>query len=329
MYSCICVRLLEIVLIIISKGNRYMNTPILVVLAAGLGSRYGGLKQIAPVDDEGHILIDYALYDAKQAGFDRVIFIITPALEKDFREVIGNRVAKHMEVNYAFQTLDLIPSGFEIPSGRTKPWGTAHAVLSAKNLIDANFASINADDYYGADAYRKLYDFLINEAGDGNHAMIGYRLGNTLTDYGHVARGICKTENDMLVEIAERTHVETRPGGGAFTEDGENFTFVPGNTVVSMNIWAFGRKILDDIDKRFSAFLKRAVAIDPLKSEYYLPVLVNDLLQDNVAKITVIPTEEKWLGVTYAKDMPPLRITLGQMRNDKKYPRKLWGEPSE
>ena len=306
------------------KGVEIVVKPILIVMAAGLGSRYGGLKQIAPVDDEGHILMDYALYDAKLAGFERVIFIITPSLEKDFRETIGDRIAKHMDVSYAFQTLESLPSGFSLPEGRTKPWGTAHAILSAKDSIDANFAAINADDFYGADAYCKLFNFLLNEAGDGRYAMIGYVLGNTLTEYGHVSRGVCKTSGVRLIEIAERTHIEARPGGGAFTEDGKNYTFVPSDTVVSMNAWAFGRSFINEIEERFAKFLKENLVNNPLKCEYYLPVLANQLLLDGKAQIKILPTNEKWFGVTYAQDMPALREAIIQMKRENKYPRVLW-----
>ena len=306
------------------KGMSVTKKPILIVMAAGLGSRYGGLKQIARVDDEGCILIDYSLYDAKRAGFERVVFVITPELEKDFREIIGDRIAKHMDVQYAFQSLEMLPEGFEAPEGRIKPWGTAHAVLSTKRLIDSDFAVINADDYYGSFAYRAMYNFLMNEASDRRHAMIGYRLGNTLTEYGYVARGVCETDGDKLVSIAERTHIEMCPGGAAYTDDGENYVFVPADAVVSMNIWGFGLSVMSEIEKRFTTFLQTNLPQNPIKCEYYLPVTMNQLLMDGVAEIKVIPTDDKWYGMTYSDDLPAVRNALASMRKERVYPEKLW-----
>ena len=303
-----------------------MKKPVLVVMAAGLGSRYGGLKQIEPVDASGHILIDYALYDAVRAGFERVVFIITPKLEKDFREIIGERIERHMEVNYAYQLLDTLPPGFGIPEGRIKPWGTAHAVLSAKNSVDSNFAVINADDFYGAAAFRAIYDFLRDEADYSRHAMVGYKLGNTLTEHGHVARGICKTDGDKLLEIVERTHIEAHQGGAVYTEDGVIFSFVPEDTVVSMNLWGFGLSMMGEIESRFAAFLEEYLAKDPLKCEYFLPLVPNSLLKEGKAEIKVLPTNDKWYGVTYTADMPVVREAIARMKAEGKYPEILWGD---
>jgi len=296
----------------------------LVVLAAGMGSRYGGLKQIAPVDDFGNILTDYSLFDAKRAGINRVVFIIRRDLEADFKEVIGNRVEKYMEVRYAYQELDMLPAGFTIPEGRTKPWGTAHAILCAKDQIDSDFAVINADDYYGPGAYQAAHDFLAKNTGENNHAMVGYILGKTLTENGHVARGVCKVENGELVEIAERTHIETRPGGAAFTEDGVNFTFIPADTLVSMNFFALKRSIIDEAEKRFAGVLEAEVPTNPLKSEFFLPKLANTLLQEKAATIEMLSTDEKWYGVTYSDDMPVVKAALAQMVAEGKYPEGLW-----
>jgi len=289
-----------------------------------LGSRYGGLKQIAPVDDFGNILTDYSLFDAKRAGINRVVFIIRRDLEADFKEVIGNRVEKYMEVRYAYQELDMLPAGFTIPEGRTKPWGTAHAILCAKDQIDSDFAVINADDYYGPGAYQAAHDFLAKNTGENNHAMVGYILGKTLTENGHVARGVCKVENGELVEIAERTHIETRPGGAAFTEDGVNFTFIPADTLVSMNFFALKRSIIDEAEKRFAGVLEAEVPTNPLKSEFFLPKLANTLLQEKAATIEMLSTDEKWYGVTYSDDMPVVKAALAQMVAEGKYPEGLW-----
>ena len=303
-----------------------MNKPILVVMAAGLGSRYGGLKQIAPVDDNGQILMDYAIYDAKRAGFETVACVIAPGMEREFREVIGSRIESGMELRIAHQRLDMLPGGFRVPEGRTKPWGTAHAVFSAKDLIDGPFAVINADDYYGADAFRAIYDFLKNKAGEGRHAMVGYRLENTLTEHGHVARGVCKTGGGRLLEIVENTHIEKREGGAESILGDGSRVFLPGDTTVSMNMWGFGKGMMDEIEARFAGFLTENLPKNPLKAEYFLPFVPNALLREGKAEISVLPTAEKWYGVTYAQDMPVVREALKKMRLDGKYPDNLWEE---
>ncbi len=299
--------------------------PILMVMAAGMGSRYGGLKQIEPVDDHGHILMDYALFDAGRAGFERVFFIITEALERDFRAAIGDRIAKHMEVRYAYQRPDDLPPGFAVPEGRTKPWGTAHALLAARSITDQSFAAINADDYYGAGAFRSMYGFLETQAGDTAHAMVGYAVGNTLTEHGSVARGVCRTEGGRLIEIAERTHVEMRPGGAAYTEDGEHFTFLPADTPVSMNFWGFGRAMMEELEARFALWLAKKLPGNPLKSEFFIPLPVNDMLREGKATFSVLPSDDRWFGMTYAADMPKVRDELRRLREKDQYPEGLWG----
>jgi len=294
-------------------------------MAAGIGSRYGGLKQIEPVDGAGRVLIDYSLYDAVRAGFDRAVFIIRPDMERDFHEYIGKYFTGHMSVSYAPQTMDALPPGFGVPEGRIKPWGTAHAVLCARHLVDADFAVINADDFYGASAFQSVYDFLINEADSGHHAMIGYTIGNTLTENGYVARGVCKTDGGRLMEITERTHIETRPGGAAYTEDGANYSFIPDDTTVSMNFWAFGQSVMNEIDNRFPAFLSENLPKAPLKCEYFLPLIPNMLLREGKAEIRVLHTPDKWYGVTYAADIPVVRRALERMRYEGKYPEFFWG----
>lgn len=301
-----------------------MNQPILIIMAAGMGSRFGGLKQMAPVDKEGHILMDFSLYDAYRAGFRRVVFVITPQIEEDFKANIGERISKQMEVRYSFQMLNDLPEGFALPEGRTKPWGTAHAVLSAKNLIDAPFAVINADDYYGKTAFKGIFDFLQNEADASHHAMVGYQLGNTLTENGHVARGVCKVEGGKLIEVIERTHIEKRPEGAAYTEDGKHFHFLPADTVVSMNFWGFGLEMMDEIEKRFAGFLRENTEKNPLKYEYFIPLVVNDVLHENKAELRVLPTPDKWYGMTYAADMPIVQEAIAKMKREGEYPKKLW-----
>ncbi len=297
----------------------------LVVMAAGLGSRYGGLKQIAPVDPNGHILMDYSIYDALRAGFDRVVCIIKPEMREDFYEVIGHRIEKHVEVRYAYQRLDNLPAGYSVPEGRTKPWGTAHALLCAKEQIDAPFAVINADDFYGRDAFAAIAAFLREKHGAGEHAMVGYRIENTLTENGHVARGVCETdENGFLRGVMERTHIEPREGGAAFTEDGEHFTFVPAGTIVSMNLWGFQPGVMEEIDRRFAPWLDETLPVNPLKGEYFLPLIPNALIHEGKGSVRVLSTHEKWYGVTYHDDMPKLQAALAGMRADGVYPEGLW-----
>ena len=307
-----------------------MKKPVLVIIAAGMGSRYGGLKQIDPVDEQGHIIMDFSIFDAKRAGFEKVVFIIKKENEADFREVIGERMTKHMEVAYVFQDLNNIPEGFSVPEGRVKPWGTAHAVLSAIDEIDGPFAVINADDYYGRHAFQTIYDYLSTHEDDDKYryTMVGYELQNTVTDNGHVARGICQVSADGKLEgIQERTRIEKRDGKIAFTEDdGETWTFVPGETLVSMNMWGFTRSILDEIKAGFPAFLEKGIAENPLKCEYFLPTVVDNLEKAGRAEVTVLSSKDKWFGVTYKEDKPVVVEAIRKMKEDGLYPERLWGE---
>lgn len=298
--------------------------PILVIMAAGLGSRFGGLKQITPVDDNGHLLIDYSIFDAIQAGFGRVICIIKPELEKDFDECITRRLNGKVDVRYAYQTIDHLPQGYSVPEGRTKPWGTAHAVLCAKDLIDAPFCVINADDFYGRSAFESIASFLSEQADETHHAMVGYRVENTLTENGSVARGVCEVdENGMLTGVTERTSIVPCEGGAMFTEDG-NETFVPAGTHVSMNMWGFHPSLLQEIDIRFAPWLDTHVPANPLKCEYFLPLIPNLLISEGKASVRVLPTQEKWYGVTYANDLPRLKEALEALRQSGMYPEQLW-----
>jgi len=300
------------------------SKPILVIMAAGLGSRYGGLKQIDPVDDQGQILIDYAIYDALQAGFGRVVCVVKPEIEPEFREVIGNRIAPFVTLEYAHQRLERLPEGFRVPEGRKKPWGTAHAVLCAAPLINGPFAVINADDFYGRTAFRQLADFLAQPHGDNEYAMVGYRIQNTLTEHGYVARGVCRVEDGRLTEIVERTHIEPRAGGAAFTEDGGHFTFLPDGTTVSMNVWGFQESLLAEVEARFAGFLRENLPAAPLTCEYFLPSVPNQLIAEGKASVAVLPTHEKWYGVTYREDMPRVRAAIAAMKDGGLYPGRLW-----
>ena len=307
-----------------------MKKPVVVIMAAGMGSRYGGLKQIDPVDEQGHIIMDFSIFDAKRAGFEKVVFIIKKENEADFKEAVGNRMAEQMEVAYVYQDLHNIPEGFEVPEGRVKPWGTAHAVLSAIDEIDGPFAVINADDYYGRDAFQVIYDYLATHEDDDKYryTMVGYKLENTVTDNGHVARGVCDTnEAGELVRITERTRIEKRNGGIAYSEDdGASWTELPGDTLVSMNMWGFTRSILDEIKAGFPAFLEKGLVSNPMKCEYFLPAVVSTLLEEGRATVAVLASADKWYGVTYKEDKPVVVQAIKKMKAEGRYPEKLWGE---
>lgn len=302
-----------------------MNHPALVIMAAGMGSRFGGPKQIVPVDDQGHIIIDFSLYDAWRAGFRKVVFIIKEEMEADFRARIGDRVAAYLDVHYVYQTLDCLPEGYRVPAGRVKPWGTGHAVACAANVVHEPFAVINADDYYGADAFHQIYDFLARERPECEHAMVGYLLRNTVTEHGHVARGICRQEDGYLTGVTECTHIEKRDDDAAYTEDGETFVPLSGDTVVSMNFWGFSPKIMDELWKRFPAFLDKALQENPLKAEFFLPSVANAQIQEGLGTIRLLSTPEAWHGVTYREDLESVRQAIAQLRSSGVYPETLWG----
>lgn len=299
-------------------------------MAAGMGSRYGGLKQIDPVDEEGHIIMDFSMFDAKRAGFEKVIFIIKRENEADFRAAVGDRMENYMEVSYAFQEIDNIPDGCQVPEGRVKPWGTAHAVLSCIDQIDGPFAVINADDYYGQEAFRLIYDYLASHEDDDKYryTMVGYELGNTVTDNGHVARGVCDMNSEgELIAIHERTRIEKRDDGIAYTEDdGATWVSVPADTTVSMNMWGFTRSILDEIKAGFPAFLNEGLKKNPMKCEYFLPAVVSDLLGEDRATVAVLKSADKWYGVTYKEDKPVVMSAIKKMKDDGLYPAHLWEE---
>lgn len=300
-----------------------MSKPVLVIMAAGMGSRYGGLKQIDTIDAQGHIIMDFSIYDAKLAGFEKVVFIIKKENLEVFQEVIGNRVAEKMEVSYVFQELTNLPEGYALPEGRVKPWGTGHAVLSAIDAIDGPFAVINADDYYGREAFAKIYDFLANTEDDDKYryAMVGYVLENTLTDHGHVARGVCVTdENNFLTGINERTKIAKRDGGAAYTEDDETWVPLPLDCTVSMNMWGFSKSLLTELNAQFPAFLDEGLASNPMKCEFFLPTVVNNLIDADRATVTVLTSADKWYGVTYKEDKEVVVEAIRKMEEDGKYP---------
>lgn len=305
-----------------------MKKPVLVIMAAGMGSRYGGLKQIDPVDEQGHIIMDFSIFDARCAGFEKVIFIIKKENETEFRRTIGSRIEPYMETAYVYQDISRIPEGFAVPEGRVKPWGTAHAVWSAAEEIEGPFAVINADDYYGKDAFQKIYDYLCAHPDDDKfrYTMVGYKLQNTVTDNGHVARGICSlNEAGELLSVVERTRIEKRDGEIVYTEDdGKNWIPISGNTLVSMNMWGFTRSILDEIRAGFSSFLKKGLAENPLKCEYFLPGVVSCLLEEDKASVKVLSTSDKWYGVTYKEDKPTVVAAIQKFKKEGVYPERLW-----
>ena len=303
-----------------------MTKPILVVMAAGMGSRYGGLEQIDPVGSCGEAILDYSLFDAHEAGFETAVIIIKEAIKKDFMDTVGKRLEKcPMEIRYAYQELDKIPTGCEIPVGRTKPWGTSHAVLCAKDVIgEAPFAVVNADDYYGKQAYREIYQFLRNTQGD--YCMMGYRLGNTVTENGSVARGVCNVdENGFLTHVVERTKIETYAGGIHFTtDDGATWEDLAADTPVSMNMWGFTPGFLQAVEEDFPRFFREDVPKNPAKAEMYLPMTVGQLLEADKCRVRVLRTADKWFGVTYAADKPTVVVALQDMTDKGLYPQGLW-----
>lgn len=300
-----------------------MNKPTLVIMAAGMGSRFGGCKQITPVDADGHIIIDYSIYDAVRAGFGSVVCVIKPEMESDFRAAIGDRIAEHVDLHYAYQTIDRLPAGYSVPEGRTKPWGTAHAVLCAKDLVSGAFAAINADDFYGAGAFREAARFLSAPHAENEHAMVAYRVENTLTENGSVSRGVCTVKDGLLSGIVERTQIVPCEGGAKFIEGAEE-TFLPAGTPVSMNMWAFSHSMLEEMESRFPAWLDENVAKNPLKCEYFLPLIPNLLIQEGKGSVRVLNTTERWYGVTYHADLEKVQAAIEQMRASGQYPRKLW-----
>lgn len=300
-----------------------MNKPTLVIMAAGMGSRFGGCKQITPVDSDGHLIIDYSIFDAVRAGFGSVVCVIKPEMEADFRAAIGDRISRCVDLKYAYQTLDRLPAGYSIPEGRTKPWGTAHAVLCAKELVSGAFAAINADDFYGSGAFLEAANFLSSPHAENEHAIVAYRVENTLTENGSVSRGVCAVDNGLLTGIVERTQIVPCEGGAKFIE-GESETFLPAGTPVSMNMWAFSHSMLDEMQARFPKWLDENLAKNPMKCEYYLPLIPNLLIQEGKGKVHVRNTDEHWYGVTYHADLEKVQAAIEAMRVSGKYPKKLW-----
>ena len=304
--------------------------PVLVVMAAGMGSRYGGLKQIDPVGRHGEAILDFSVYDAHEAGFETVVIVIKEAIRKDFMETVGARLAASpVEIRYAFQELHKLPEGYSVPEGRVKPWGTSHAVLCAKEAIgDAPFAVINSDDYYGKSAFKTIYDALCN-ARDGekyDYYMVGYYLRNTVSDHGTVARGVCEVDQGgNLFSIVERTRIAKDDSGIRFTEDGETWTDLNPDTLVSMNMFGFTPSFMKELARKFPEFLENEMPENPAKKEFLLPKAANELLSAGQATIRMLSSADKWYGVTYAADKPLVVSALKAMTESGMYPDGLWG----
>ena len=310
------------------KGLSLMKEPVLVIMAAGMGSRYGGLKQIDPVGVCGEKIIDFSLYDARRAGFQKAVFIIKEELLPAFQEAVFEKASRYMEIRWVFQKLTDVPQGEQVPAGRVKPWGTGHAALTAaRELEGAPYAVINADDFYGREAFEKIYRFL-KEAREGeklHFAMVGYYLKNTVTEHGSVSRGVCSTEGGLLQGITERTRIERRGQGIAYTEDG-GATWVPldPDTVVSMNLWGFTPGFTQALERDFARFFREDVPQSPEKAEFYLPFVVNDLLAQGKAQVSVLSSADKWYGVTYQEDKQTVVRAIRTMTEEGLYPAPLW-----
>ena len=308
-----------------------MNKPVLVIMAAGMGSRFGGLKQLEPIDDNGHVILDYSVYDARRAGFETVVFVIKHEIEQDFREKVGNRIAKVMDVKYVFQQMDDLPAGYTVPEGRAKPWGTAQAVLAARDVVDGPFAVINADDYYGPEGFEEIYNYLLHHPdtpGMYEYAMVGYLLKNTVTENGSVARGVCtETASGYLHSVVERTKIIQGDRCPQYTEDdGETWNDLCEDDIVSMNLWGFQKSYLEEAWAGFPAFLDKALEENPLKAEYFLPAVVSSLLSQHKARVKVLRSNDHWYGVTYKEDKPGVMSALAELREKGLYPEKLWEE---
>ena len=311
--------------------TRKKAKPVLVIMAAGMGSRYGGLKQVDTVDDENDRIIDFSIYDAKQAGFEKVIFIIKKENLELFREAVGDAVSKHIGVEYVFQELSDIPEGEKIYDGRVKPYGTAHAVRAVRNVVNGPFAVINADDFYGREAFERIYDFLENTKNEnGNYCMVAYRLGNTLTENGSVSRGICTVDEDgYLSDINEYTKIIRTGDGAAYTDNGTDYLPISADSVTSMNIWGFTEDFLEEVDKAFVKFYREDLPKNPEKAECYLPFVVDGMIRSGRAKVSVLHSSDRWFGVTYREDKEYVKNSIAKLKEDGVYPRYLWPEPED
>ncbi len=305
-----------------------MEKPALVIMAAGMGSRYGGLKQIDSVDEQGHIIIDFSIYDAIKAGFQKIVFIIKKEIEEDFKKAIGNRIHHIDQVEFVFQEITKVAKSFLIPEGRVKPWGTGHAILCCKDTIKGPFAVINADDFYGREAFVKIYDFLSSkvEKNDNRYAMIGYQLKNTLTEHGSVARGVCDVnEEGFLTKITERTKIEkTQEGAKYYDSQTDSWEDISTDSTVSMNLWGFQANIMEELEIEFDTFLRMEISKDPIKGEFLLPTFVQHMIEADKAKVEVLHSKDQWFGVTYKQDKEVVLKEIAKLKEQGVYPESLW-----
>ena len=300
-----------------------MEKPTLVILAAGMGSRYGGLKQIDTVGNNGESIIDFSIYDAKEAGFEKVVLIIRKEHEEAFRKCLTDKVSKHMEVEFAYQDMYDIPEGIKVPEGREKPWGTTHALLACRNIVKGPFAICNADDFYGKDAYRVIYNYLKNEISDDNYGMVGYLCNNTLTDNGTVTRGVCENTDGYLSKIVEVQKIARKDGKPVYEDNGEWKELDP-NYLVSMNFWGFTPKIFEECEVLFKDFIGEAVKENPMKCEHVIPTAIGTLVKENKCKVKMLSSKDEWFGVTYKEDKPSVVAKIQKMKDDGIYPFDLW-----
>ena len=300
-----------------------MNTT-LIIMAAGIGSRFGeGIKQLAQMGPNGEIIMDYSIHDAKEAGFNKVVFIIRKDIFKEFEEIIGNRIKEQIDVEYVFQELDDLPEGFEVPEGRTKPWGTGQAVLCCKDVVKEPFAIINADDFYGKGSYQTLHDYLADETHK-QYALVGYILENTLTDNGSVTRGICQSKDGLLSEVKECAKIEKHDCGVQYFENDE-WVDVDAKSLVSMNMWGFYPDFIEKIEEKFHVFLEEKVKENPMKAEFLIPVVVDELIKEGNVDVKLLSSDEKWFGVTYQEDKEAVQKAFAELIKEGVYPANLWG----
>ena len=306
----------------------YYNKPALIIMAAGMGSRFGGLKQVTPLGPSGEMIIDYSIHDAIEAGFERVVFVIKHEIEEVFKEMVGKRIEEKIKVDYVFQELNVLPEGYSIPDGRKKPYGTGHAVWCCRNVVKGPFMVINADDYYGKKCFKLVYDFITKKSDDVKKhiVMAGYILENTLTENGSVSRGVCEIDKDgKIVSLTERTQIELHNGKAEYTEDGgQSWVAIPAGSYVSMNCWGFPEGVFDFFEKEFFKFLDTNLKDNPIKAEFYLPFTANAMQSEGLADITVLPTDDKWYGVTYSEDKQMVMNALKAKADNGVYHQNLW-----
>lgn len=304
-----------------------MKKPVLVIMAAGMGSRYGGLKQMDPIGPSGELIIDYSLYDAQRAGFEKAVCIIKHQIEKDFIEIMNKGAAKHMDIEYVFQDVEALPDGYKVPEGRVKPWGTGHAILCAKDVVDGPFVVINADDYYGPEVFKLLFNYL-TEHEDGEfyeYCMGGYYIENTLLPKGSVSRGVCVTKDGYLEHIDERKVIQKNGDKIQFTlDEGKTWTTIPEGTNVSMNFFGFTNSIFKELENRFPSALDEILKTDPIKGEFYIPLVTSDLVNEGKARVKILPTPDKWFGVTNKEDRDLMVAAMKEKTERGEYPEKLW-----